>query len=145
MAQLPIALLVEKHRPQDDRWPGIVFDVTETQVLTKTALLKSRIPGLHQAGVSLAIDNFGRGNSSFEVFKELPFSEIKIDQSVRPVLRSRPGQCQSRKSVIDLAHNFGSTASAVGVETREDSQELVGLGCDIGQGYLFARPMTDKT
>ncbi len=104
LAQLPIALLVEKHRPQDDRWPGIVFDVTETQVLTKTALLKSRIPGLHQAGVSLAIDNFGRGNSSFEVFKELPFSEIKIDQSVRPVLRSRPGQCQS----LQVRHRSGA-------------------------------------
>jgi EAL domain-containing protein (putative c-di-GMP-specific phosphodiesterase class I) len=67
LAKLPVAILVEKHRPRDDQWPGLVFDVTETQVLTKTALLKSRIPGLQLAGVSVAIDNCGRGNSSFGI------------------------------------------------------------------------------
>ena len=144
LARLPIDLLVEKYRPQDDQWPGIVFDVTETQVLTKTALLKSRMPGLHQAGVSVAVDNFGRGNSSFGVFRELAFSEIKIDRSFVQGCAVDKGNANLCKSMIDLAHNFGSTASAVGVETSEDSRELVGLGCDIGQGYLFAKPMTEQ-
>jgi EAL domain-containing protein (putative c-di-GMP-specific phosphodiesterase class I) len=46
--------------------------------------------------------------------------------------------------MIELAHNFGSKASAVGVETQKDAQVLAGLGCDYGQGYMFAKPMTEQ-
>jgi EAL domain-containing protein (putative c-di-GMP-specific phosphodiesterase class I) len=144
LAKLPVAILVEKHRPPDDQWPGLVFDVAETQVLTKTAVLKSRMPGLHQAGVSVAIDNFGRGNSSFGIFRELAFSEIKMDRSVVHGCAENKGNANICKSMIALAHNFGSKASAVGIETDEDAQALAGLGCDNGQGYLFAKPMTDE-
>ena len=63
LAKIPVAIVVEKHRPQDEQWPGIIFDVTETQVQTKTSLLKSALPGLRLAGVSLALDNLGRGRS----------------------------------------------------------------------------------
>jgi EAL domain-containing protein (putative c-di-GMP-specific phosphodiesterase class I) len=48
------------------------------------------------------------------------------------------------KSIIELAHNFGSKAAAVGIETSEDVRKLVELGCDGGQGYLFAKPMTEQ-
>ncbi|HEY6257698.1 MAG TPA: EAL domain-containing protein [Xanthobacteraceae bacterium] len=144
LAKLPVALLVEKHRPQDDQWPGIVFDVTETQVLTKTAILKPAIAGLKLVGVSLAIDNFGRGSSSFGIFKELAFSEIKIDRSIVRGCANHKGNANICKSIIELAHNFGSKASAVGIETSEDARALLGLGCDVGQGYLFAKPMTEQ-
>jgi EAL domain-containing protein (putative c-di-GMP-specific phosphodiesterase class I) len=144
LAKLPVAILVEKHRPQDDQWPGLVFDVTETQVLSKTALLKSRVPGLQQAGISLAIDNFGRGNSAFGIFKELQFAEMKIDRSLVHGCGNHKGNASICKSMIDLAHTFGSKAVAVGIETTEDAQAFAGLGCDIGQGYLFAKPMTEQ-
>jgi EAL domain-containing protein (putative c-di-GMP-specific phosphodiesterase class I) len=142
LAKLPVAILVEKYRPQDEQWPGLVFEVTETQVVTKTALLKSRIASLHQAGVTLAIDNCGRGNSSFGVFKELPFSEIKIDRSFVNSCAVDKGNASVCESIIKLAHAFGCKASAVGIESSEDAQTLLGLGCDVGQGYLFAKPMT---
>jgi EAL domain-containing protein (putative c-di-GMP-specific phosphodiesterase class I) len=142
LAKLPVAILVEKYRPQADQWPGLVFDVTETQVLTKTALLKARMPGLHQASVSVAIDNFGRGNSSFGVFRELTFSEIKLDRSVVHGCAESKGNASISKAMVELAHNLGSKASAVGIETAADAQALTGLGCDHGQGYLFAKPMT---
>jgi EAL domain-containing protein (putative c-di-GMP-specific phosphodiesterase class I) len=144
LAKLPVAILVEKHRPPDDKWPGLVFDVTETQVLTKSALLKSRIAGLHQAGVTLAIDNFGRGNFSFGIFKELPFAEIKIDRSCVQGCSDDDGNAKLCKSMIELAHNFGSKASAVGIETSAEVRKLADLGCDSGQGYLFAKPMTEQ-
>jgi EAL domain-containing protein (putative c-di-GMP-specific phosphodiesterase class I) len=144
LARLPVAILIEKHRPADDQWPGLTFDVTETQVLTKTALLKSRFAGLHQAGVSLAIDNFGHGNSSFGLFKELPFSEIKIDRSFVKDCSIDKGSANVCKSMIELAHNFGSKASAVGIETGEEVRKLAEIGCDSGQGYLFAKPMTEQ-
>jgi EAL domain-containing protein (putative c-di-GMP-specific phosphodiesterase class I) len=144
LAKLPVALLIEKFRPQDDQWPGLVFDVTETQLLTKTALLKSRIPGLHQAGVSLAIDNFGRGNTSFGILKELPFSELRIDRSFVQGCADNKGSANVCKTMIELAHNFGSKASAVGIETGEEAKKLGELGCDVGQGYLFAKAMTEQ-
>jgi EAL domain-containing protein (putative c-di-GMP-specific phosphodiesterase class I) len=144
LAKLPVAILVEKYRPQDGQWPGLVFDVTETQVLTKTELLKARISGLHQASVSLAVDNFGRGNSSFGIFKELAFSEIKLDRSIIRGCAQNKGDANICKTMVELAHNFGCKASAVGIETREDAQMLAGLGCDNGQGYLFAKPMTEQ-
>jgi EAL domain-containing protein (putative c-di-GMP-specific phosphodiesterase class I) len=144
LAKLPIAILIEKHRPADDQWPGLTFDVTEMQVLTKTALLKSRFAGLHQAGVSLAIDNFGHGNSSFGLFKELPFSEIKIDRSFVKNCSIDKGNANICKSMVALAHNFGSKASAVGIETGEEAGKLAEIGCDSGQGYLFAKPMTEQ-
>jgi EAL domain-containing protein (putative c-di-GMP-specific phosphodiesterase class I) len=144
LAKLPVAILVEKYRPQDEQWPGLVFDVTETQVLTKTALLKARMPGLNQASISVAIDNFGRGNSSFGIFKELAFSEIKLDRSIVHGCAENKAHANICKSIVELAHNFGSKASAVGIETPEDALVLVGLGCDYGQGYLFAKPMTEQ-
>jgi EAL domain-containing protein (putative c-di-GMP-specific phosphodiesterase class I) len=144
LAKLPVAILIEKYRPQNDQWPGLVFDVMETQVLSKTALLKARIPSLHQAGVSVAIDNCGHGYSSFGVFKELPFSEIKIDRSFVQGCAGDKGNANVCKTMIELAHNFGSKASAVGIETGDESRELADLGCDLGQGHLFAKPMTEQ-
>jgi EAL domain-containing protein (putative c-di-GMP-specific phosphodiesterase class I) len=144
LAQVPVAILVEKHRPQHDQWPGLVFDVTETQVLSKTPLLKSTLPGLQLAGVSLAIDNVGRGSSSFGLFKEVPFAEIKIDRSFVTGCASDKGNANVCKTMIELAHNFGSRASAVGIEAALDAQALLGLGCDLGQGYLFAKPMSEQ-
>jgi EAL domain-containing protein (putative c-di-GMP-specific phosphodiesterase class I) len=114
------------------------------QVLTKTALLKSRFAGLRQAGVSLAIDNFGHGNSSFGLFKELPFSEIKIDRSFVKDCSIDKGNANICKSMVALAHNFDSKASAVGIETGEEAGKLAEIGCDGGQGYLFAKPMTEQ-
>jgi EAL domain-containing protein (putative c-di-GMP-specific phosphodiesterase class I) len=144
LAKIPVAIMVEKHRPQDEQWPGIVFDVTETQVQTKTDLLKSALPGLRLAGVSLALDNLGRGSSSFGAFKELPFAQIKIDRSFVQGCARDKGNASVCKTMIELAHNFGSQAAAVGIETGEDAYALVRLGCDLGQGYLFARPVPEQ-
>ena len=102
------------------------------------------MPAFDQAGVTLAIDNCGRGNASFGVFKELQFSEIKIDGSFVKGCAVDKGNANVCASSIKLAHAFGSKASAVGIESSEDAQALLGLGCDIGQGYLFAKPMTQN-
>ena len=107
------------------------------------SLLKSALPGLRLAGVSLALDTFGRGSSSFGAFKGLPFAQIKIDRSFVHGCASDKGNASVCKTMIELAHNFGSQAAAVGIETGEDVQALLGLGCDLGQGYLFARPVTE--
>ena len=76
--------------------------------------------------------------------KELQFSEIKIDGSFVKGCAVDKGNANVCASIIKLAHAFGSKASAVGIESSEDAQALLGLGCDIGQGYLFAKPMTQN-
>jgi EAL domain-containing protein (putative c-di-GMP-specific phosphodiesterase class I) len=144
LVKLPIAELVSKHRPQNEDWPGILFDVTEAQVVNKIVMLREKFHELEKYRISLAIDNFGRGNSSFSVFRYLPFSEIKIDPSFVQGCANNKGNASVCKTMIQLAHNFSSEAAAVGIETSEDAHELTWMGCDIGQGYRFGRPMSDQ-
>jgi EAL domain-containing protein (putative c-di-GMP-specific phosphodiesterase class I) len=144
LVKLPVVDLVTKHRPRNDQWPGLLFDVPEQQAINKIVVLREIFGELEKHRVSLAIDNFGRANSSFAVFRYLPFSEIKIDASFVQGCASNKGNANVCKSMIQLAHNFSRKASAVGFEAPDDAQELKALGCDLGQGYLFGRPMTEQ-
>jgi EAL domain-containing protein (putative c-di-GMP-specific phosphodiesterase class I) len=121
-----------------------VVDVAETQVLGKLSLLKGKLAELQRAEVVLAIDNFGRAQSRFEIFKQVPFAQVKIDRSFVDGCAGDQGQSNICKAMIQLAHSFGAKAVAVGIETNTDAQHLTDIGCDIGQGYLFGRPMPEQ-
>jgi EAL domain-containing protein (putative c-di-GMP-specific phosphodiesterase class I) len=142
--KLPIADIVGKHRPANEAWPGIMLEVAEAQVINKITILRDRLQELAPSGVSLSVDNFGRANSSFAMFRYLPFSEIKIDPSFVQGCSSNKGNSNVCKSMIQLAHIFSRRAAAVGIETAEDAKELANLDCDIGQGYVFGKPMLDR-
>jgi EAL domain-containing protein (putative c-di-GMP-specific phosphodiesterase class I) len=142
--KLPIADIVAKYRPANEAWQGLIFDVAETQVINKIPVLRDRLQELARYGVSLAVDNFGRGNSSFAMFRYLPFSEIKIDQSFVQGCASNKGNAGVCRGMVQLAHNFSRHAVAVGVETDEDARALAGFGCDLAQGYIFGKPMLDR-
>jgi EAL domain-containing protein (putative c-di-GMP-specific phosphodiesterase class I) len=92
-------------------------------------------------GVRVALDDFGTGYSSLLQLRQLPFSELKIDQSFVEDLTSAEESRLIVKSVIDLAHALGLTAVAEGVETLEALELLASLGCDQVQGFWIARPM----
>jgi EAL domain-containing protein (putative c-di-GMP-specific phosphodiesterase class I) len=94
--------------------------------------------------VKLAIDDFGRGYSSLARLKELPFAEIKLDRSFVTDCGTDRSNAPLCKSVIDLAHNFGSAAVAVGIERAADVLALTSMGCDLGQGYLLGQPMPEE-
>jgi EAL domain-containing protein (putative c-di-GMP-specific phosphodiesterase class I) len=92
-------------------------------------------------GCSLAIDDFGAGYSSFARLRQLPFSELKIDRSYVTDCntdRTNAGLCET---IVEMAHRCGSKTVAEGIETNHESHKLQGIGCNIGQGYLFAKPM----
>ena len=92
-------------------------------------------------GIGLAIDDFGTGYSSLMQLRQLPFSEVKIDQAfVADVHRSRDCRLIIR-GITDLAHGLGLIATAEGVETVEQLRAVQELGCDLVQGYLVAPPM----
>jgi diguanylate cyclase (GGDEF)-like protein len=117
------------------------LEVTESAVMGDAARCMEVLQRLHDLGVRLSIDDFGTGYSSMAYLRRLPVDELKIDRSF--VL----GMCTSQqdavlvRTAIDLGHNLGLTVVAEGVEGEEHVDALRALGCDIAQGFHYARPM----
>jgi EAL domain-containing protein (putative c-di-GMP-specific phosphodiesterase class I) len=141
LVKLAIANLVCSHRAQLDHWPGLIIDITEAQIAANLALVTGVAKRLAHVDVQLAIDDFGRGNSSLASLKELPFVELKLDRTFVADCGTDQVNAPLCKTVIDLAHNFGSAAVAIGIEKASDALALTRMGCDIGQGFLFGQPM----
>ena len=118
----------------------LVLELTEgaTQPLIK---LMDTLTRFRIKGIGLAIDDFGTGYSSLMQLRQLPFTEVKIDQSfVADIERSR--DCRLIvQTITDLAHGLGLSATAEGVETLQQLRLVRELGCDIVQGYLISPPL----
>jgi EAL domain-containing protein (putative c-di-GMP-specific phosphodiesterase class I) len=142
LLRLPVADLVLMHRPEAPDWAGLILEITERQVVNGIELLKARLPKLREAGVSIAIDNVGARSPLLGVLTQAPFAEIKIDRSLVDGCAGNAGNANVCKSLIQAAHNFGCRAVAVGLSAETDLQTLAGYGCDVGQGYLFGKPMS---
>jgi len=143
LVKLPIADLVRAHRDQLEQWPGLIIDVTEDQIVKDLALATELAKKLAPAKVKLAIDDFGRGYSALARLKELPFAELKLDRSFVTDCGTDKVNAPLCKTVIDLAHNFGAHAVAIGIEKAADALALTSMGCDIGQGFLLGQPMPE--
>ena len=141
LVKLDIPDIVRRHREQVEQWPGLIIDVTEEQIVTDLALASSMAKKLAHVNVKLAIDDFGRGYSSLARLKELPFAELKLDRTFVTDCGSDKVNVPLCKTVIDLAHNFGSAAVAIGIEKAADALALTSMGCDLGQGFLLGQPM----
>jgi EAL domain-containing protein (putative c-di-GMP-specific phosphodiesterase class I) len=144
LVKLPISEIVRAHRPAIDNWAGLVIDLTEEQIVADLALAAQMAKQLKSYNVRLAIDDFGRGYSSLKRLKELPFSELKLDASFVSDCGTDKVNAPICKTVIDLAHNFGSAATAIGIEKASDALALTSMGCDMGQGFLLGQPMPQE-
>jgi EAL domain-containing protein (putative c-di-GMP-specific phosphodiesterase class I) len=138
LEQLDFPDLVERMcRALDVPIDRLVLELTEgaTQPLIK---LMDTLTRFRIKGIGLAIDDFGTGYSSLMQLRQLPFTEVKIDQSfIADAARSR--DCRLIiQSVADLAHGLGLTATAEGVETLDQLRIVRELGCDLVQGYLIS-------
>jgi EAL domain-containing protein (putative c-di-GMP-specific phosphodiesterase class I) len=141
MVRLPIADLVREHRPRSSRWPGLILEVSEDQIVRDIKLANEIANELRHSGVTISIDDFGAGYSSFSSLRALPFAELKLDSSFIKDCAVDPTNAAICQTAIDLAHRFGSAAVAEGIESAADMQALVVMGCDFGQGVLIAPPM----
>ena len=141
LLNLPIPALVEQNRPKSDRWPGIILEVTEDQIVRETKLAQVVASQLRESGIRMAIDDFGAGYSSFSSLRELPFVELKLDHSFVQNCATDATNAAICETAVDLAHRFGSAAVADGIENAADLQALMVMGCDFGQGPLIAPPM----
>jgi EAL domain-containing protein (putative c-di-GMP-specific phosphodiesterase class I) len=135
--------ILQAYRPQFEKWPGLVIDVMEEQLVSDLARVTEIGKELKQFEVSLAIDNFGRRHNSLANLKELPFTEFKIDRAFVSDCATSKVNAPLCKTVIDLAHNFGSVAVAIGIEKASDAVALLRMGCDYGQGFLLGQPMPE--
>jgi len=141
LSRVPIADIVAEHRPRADNWPGLILEVTEDQIVRDIALAQKIAPALKACGVTIAIDDFGAGYSSFSSLRDLPFAELKVDGSFVKNCATDATNAAICQTAIDLAHRFGSVAVAEGIESMADLQALAVMGCDFGQGMLVAPPM----
>ncbi len=120
----------------------LVLEITESAIMVDPVCAMKVIRSLDECGVRLAIDDFGTGYSSLAYLKDLPADELKIDKSFVLTMLENESNKMIVESTIGLAHNLGLTVIAEGVETEEACQLLTSLNCDLGQGYLFSRPLS---
>ncbi|HSP38179.1 MAG TPA: EAL domain-containing protein [Frankiaceae bacterium] len=119
----------------------LMLEVTETALLADTTAALQELQGLRRLGVQLALDDFGTGFSSLTYLKRFPLHELKIDRSFVSELAVDTASYAIVASVIGLARAIGLSVVAEGVETEQQRRGLLQLGCTLGQGYLFGRPV----
>jgi len=139
--KLPIARMLREERPAAPNWPGLILEVTEDEAMHDLKIANEVADELRALHCSLALDDFGAGYSSLARLRQLPFSELKIDRSYVSdchLDKVNAGLCET---IVELAKRFELKVVAEGIETTHESHKLQGIGCDIGQGYLFAKPM----
>jgi len=144
LVKLSIPDLVNAHRSPNDKWPGLMIDVTEDQIITDIALAKDLTKKFEPCNVKLAVDDFGHSYAALVRIKELPFAELKLDRTFVTDCSTDKVNAPLCRTVIELAHNFGSIAVAVGIEKAADAIALVTMGCDYGQGFLLGQPMPEE-
>ena len=132
------ALLEQQGTPVADR---LTIEVLETAALADVDYTCALMQQCRALGVRFALDDFGTGYSTFTYLKRLPLDVLKIDRSFVHNMLADPQDMAIVEGVIGLSQTFGCTVVAEGVESSEQAQRLITLGCDIGQGNGIARAM----
>ena len=121
---------------------GITFELTESGLLEVPAVSLENLVRLRMLGCRLSIDDFGAGFSSLQRLCQLPFNEIKLDAEFVHGLAFEPRCRAVIGSTLALGETLGMSVVVEGIETAEQQQQLLELGCTQGQGYWYARPMS---
>ncbi len=117
------------------------IEVTESTLMHNPERMRAVLDELGEIGVRLHVDDFGTGYSSLTFLHRFPGETLKIDRSfISPMLEDH-GSAEIVRMIMTLAHSLGLSVVAEGVETPEQAAALVELGCQFGQGFLWARPM----
>jgi EAL domain-containing protein (putative c-di-GMP-specific phosphodiesterase class I)/CheY-like chemotaxis protein len=140
LANLDVPALVRQEQPQSRKWPGLILEVSEREIIDDLNLAFEIATQLRIYDVVLAINNFGAGSSSLERLRELPFGELKLHPGFVAGCADDARNAGICRAAVDLAHRFGAIAVANGVENASDLALLRNMGCDLGQGPLFADP-----
>ena len=117
------------------------MELTESALVGDLPLARVLLDQLRDMGVRLALDDFGTGYSSLRHLRALPFDKLKVDQSFVGAMATDRESAEIVAAVVGLGRSLGLTTVAEGIETEEVAGLLRDLGCDIGQGWLYGRPV----
>ncbi|MDD9929769.1 MAG: EAL domain-containing protein [Rhodospirillaceae bacterium] len=123
---------------------ALILEITESSLMSEPAVARNTLAMLDEMGIALSVDDYGTGYSSLAYLKELPVSELKIDQAFVKDMATNPEDELIVRSTVDLGHNLGLKVTAEGIEDAESFLRLQRMGCDVGQGYHIAKPMRLK-
>ena len=118
----------------------LVLEVTESAIVDEKAGIAA-LRALRSHGIRIAIDDFGTGYSSLHYLTRLPVDILKIDRSFVAELNGTPEGAAITEAVIRLSQVLHLSTVAEGIETAAQAAELLALGCDTGQGFLYAPPL----
>ena len=122
----------------------IHLEITERLLVGQPERAKETLSMCRKAGMGVAIDDFGTGYSSLNYLHTYPINTLKIDQSFIRDMESDKTLLQLVRSIVMLGHNMGMDIVAEGVETLQEAKILKEMGCNLVQGFYFAKPMSEK-
>jgi diguanylate cyclase (GGDEF)-like protein len=134
-----VAALLSRHQLPPSL---LTLELTESGLIQDSTRALQMLNALASLGVSLSIDDFGTGYSSLSHLARMPVHEVKIDRSFVQGLESDDEFATVVKSAIDMGHGLGLKVVAEGIETETAASRLRDFGCDVAQGYLYAKPMS---
>ena len=117
------------------------LEITESVLMTDLGGSAQRLGDLREMGMHLSVDDFGTGYSSLAYLRRFPVDELKLDRSFVSDLGHSEEAGAIVEAVVALGHTLGIRILAEGIETENQARRLGRLGCDVGQGFLWARPM----
>jgi len=120
------------------------LELTESLLIKNTNAALKKIHMLKALGFSLSIDDFGTGYSSLAYLKQLPINELKIDQSFIRDLVVDANDFIIVETILSIGRKFNLEVIAEGVETQEQYEQLISMGCKYFQGYLFGKPTQES-
>jgi diguanylate cyclase (GGDEF)-like protein len=153
---LPVAVNIAVRTLLDAGFPGLVqrlldeygvaadrliLEFTEEAMAADTERPAPTLHRLHDIGVRLSVDDFGTGSSSLSRIGRLPVDEVKVDRTFVQGMTTDPKDLAIVRSVVDMSRHFGLVCVAEGVESELTLGVLSDIGCDVGQGFLFSRPL----
>jgi diguanylate cyclase (GGDEF)-like protein/PAS domain S-box-containing protein len=121
---------------------GLKLEITESVIMDNAEMAATMLEQLRTLGTQVSIDDFGTGYCSLSYLHTFPLDVLKVDRSFVSRMGENGTNAEIVRTIVALAHNLGLKVVAEGVETAEDVERLSALGCEYGQGYYFAKPLS---
>jgi EAL domain-containing protein (putative c-di-GMP-specific phosphodiesterase class I) len=132
--------LFDRDRPLARIADRVVLEITERASLHHIGDVQSRISRLREMGFRIAVDDLGAGYAGLTSFAQLEPEVVKLDMSLVRGIHGQPTKQTLVRTMITMCHELGMKVVAEGIETCEERGAIIEAGCDLMQGYLFARP-----
>ena len=130
--------IIEQSKISADK---IILELTDSVPFNHNQHALDVVTKLSELGITISIDDFGTGYSSMSQVNKIPFNELKVDQAFVENICDDNKRKIIAKATVNMAKGLGLEVVAEGINSQEDEDTLRSFGCDIGQGYYYAKPM----